>query len=154
MECHTCELVMRRDEGRAPLWDSIYRTDHWDIVHCNDTSLRGWLILVARRHIAALDEMNTQEASELGLLIHGVSSALKSAVGCAKTYVVQFAEAAGHQHVHFHLIPRMPDQPDDSRGVRVFRHLGVADSDRISEQVMNDIGQRIRASLSSSFTLE
>lgn len=151
MECHTCELIVRRDEGRAPLWDNIYRTDHWDVVHCSNTSLAGWLILVVRRHIAAIDEMNAQEAAELGFLLWAVSTALKSTVGCTKTYVGQFAEAVGHHHVHFHVIPRMADQSDDSRGVRVFRHLGVADSERISEPMMNDIGLLIRKSLLTNF---
>src|SRR5688572_7534615 len=107
-DCHTCELTKQRDSGDAPLWDNIYRTQYWDVVHCNRTSLLGWLILVARRHIAAVDELSEEEAVELGKLIRQVSTILKQLTGCVKTYVVQFAEAPGHQHVHFHIMPRMP----------------------------------------------
>jgi diadenosine tetraphosphate (Ap4A) HIT family hydrolase len=145
--CITCELIKRRDEGSAPLWDSIHRTQYWDIVHCNSTTLPGWLILVARRHIAAVDEMSEAEALEMGKLIRQVSLALKEEIGCAKTYVAQFAEAPGHQHVHIHIIPRMPDQPDDYRGINIFKHLGVPEDKRVDETTMNRIGLGIRQRL-------
>jgi diadenosine tetraphosphate (Ap4A) HIT family hydrolase len=147
IECLTCDLVRQRDEGKAPLWDSIHRTLHWDIVHCNSTSLLGWLILVTRRHISSVDEMTEAEALELGKLIRQVSVALKEEVGCSKTYVAQFAEAAGHQHVHFHIVPRMPDQPDDSKGPKIFRHLGVSPEARVDESRMNDLAMGIRRRL-------
>ena len=34
-----------------------------------NTSIYGWLILITRRHIAALDEMSEDEAIELGKLL-------------------------------------------------------------------------------------
>ena len=133
-QCQTCELVARRDRGEAPPWDAIYRSPHWDVVHSFDTSLVGWMVLVARRHIAAVDEMSDEEAVELGRLIRRVSLALKETTGCVKTYVIQFAEAAGHPHVHFHIVPRMADQPDDHRGPKIFRYLGFADEARVTEE--------------------
>ena len=50
--CQTCELVMRRDANAAPLWDCIYRTRYWDVVHHNrvlallmvDNSQLCWLL--------------------------------------------------------------------------------------------------------------
>src|SRR4051794_1035506 len=95
--CRTCELVERRDGGGAPPWDAIVRYRNWDLVHAFGTSLEGWLVLVTRRHIATVAEMTDDEAAELGPLIKAVSVALAAAVGCAKTYVVQFAEAADHR---------------------------------------------------------
>ena len=143
-QCQTCELVARRDRGEAPPWDAIYRSQYWDVVHSFNTSLEGWLVLVARRHIAAIDEMSDEEAVELGRLIRRVSLALKETTGCVKTYVVQFAEAAGHPHVHFHVVPRMADQPDDRRGPNIFRYLGVADEERVSEARMNELAAQVR----------
>ena len=147
IECATCELVQRRDAGDAPLWDHIYRTPYWDVVHCNNTSLAGWLILVTRRHIAAVDEMTEEEAVELGRLIRQVSVILKEVTGCIKTYVVQFAEAPGHRHVHFHITPRMPDQREEHKGPGIFKHLGVSEEERVSEATMNEIALKIRRSL-------
>ena len=147
--CHTCELIAQRDAGHAPLWDSIYRAHYWDVVHSYNTSLLGWLVLVARRHIAAIDEMTEDEAVELGQMIRCVSVALKQVTSCAKTYVIQFAEASGHQHVHFHVVARMVDLPEDFRGPYIFRHLGVPEDKRVTEAAMNQLAARIQPLLSA-----
>jgi diadenosine tetraphosphate (Ap4A) HIT family hydrolase len=148
-DCLTCELTRRRDAGEAPLWDNMYRGQYWDVAHAYNTSLPGWLVLIARRHIAAIDELTEDEAVELGLLIRRVSLILKTLTGCTKTYVIQFAEAADHPHVHFHIVPRMPDQPDDRRGPDIFGYLGVSDDERVSEAEMNRIGAAVHRNLTA-----
>jgi len=145
--CMTCELVQRRDAGEAPLWDSIYRTPYWDIAHNYNTALPGWLVLVARRHIEAIDELTEDEAVELGQLLRRVSVVLKAVTGCAKTYVIQFAEMAEHPHVHFHVVPRMADLPQDRRGPNIFKYLGVSDEERVTEAAMNELAGEIRRQL-------
>ncbi len=149
-QCLTCELVAHRDAGQAPFWDSFYRTEHWDLVHAYNTSLPGWLVLVARRHIEALDKLTEEEALEMGVLIRHVSQGLKTAVACRKTYVVQFAEAAEHPHVHFHIIPRMADQPPEYCGPKIFGYLGVPEQDYVSEERMDEIAEKLRFFLSGS----
>ena len=148
--CKTCELTARRRLGKAPLCDSIYQTKFWDVVHAFNTSLPGWLVLVLKRHIESLDELTEQEAAELGPLIRRVSLSLKAVVGCLKTYVIQFAEAEEHRHVHFHIVPRMANQPADRRSTRVFAYLGVSQEESVSEDKMNEIGVRIRDELHST----
>ena len=143
-DCKSCELIARRDAGEAPSWDCIHRTEYWDLVHKSDTTLPGWLILVLRRHIVAIDEMTALEAGELGVLMRQASIALREVVRCAKTYVIQFAEHAEHPHVHFHVIPRMDDMPADRRGVNVFGYDPSSDHDAISESARNDIAARIK----------
>lgn len=146
--CITCELTRRRNAGDAPPWDSIHRAQFWDVAHSFNTSLLGWLVVIARRHIEAVDQMTAPEAAELGDLIRRTSIALKQGTGCARTYVAQFAEAQGHHHVHFHVIPRMPGQPDDLRGPNIFKCLGVPADQRVTEAAMNDLAAKIRQSLS------
>src|SRR5215211_246476 len=101
-DCRTCELVARRDLGHAPLWDFIVRTPGWDIVHAYGTSVEGWTVLVARRHLTAVADLTDAEASELGPLVKHVSRALHETIGCHKTYVVHLAEHPQHPHVHVH----------------------------------------------------
>ena len=113
--------------------------------HCPD----GWL-LVARQHIEAIDELTEDEAIELGLLTRRVSLAMKDVTGCQKTYVMQFAEAEGHSHVHFHIVPRMADQPEDRRSTKIFGYLGVAENERVSEDAMNEIAEKILAALQTT----
>ena len=148
--CKTCELVARRDAGDAPFWDNILRTGNWDLVHNYSTTLPGWLVLVTRRHIAALDEMSEAEAVELGPLIQKTSAALKSAVGCEKTYAIQFAEKAEHPHVHFHIVPRMADIPAEYRGRNVFNYRPKTAADQISEALMNEIAVKVKAFMAST----
>lgn len=149
--CISCELVARRDAGLAPLWDNIHRTPFWDVVHNYNTSLPGWIVLVARRHIEAVDELTEEEAVELGLFLQKVSVALKEVVGCAKTYVMQFAESAGHTHVHFHVVPRMADQPEERRATKIFGYLGVSEEERVSEARMNEIAGQVRLFFNSEY---
>ena len=137
--CATCDLVARRDEGHAPLWDCIRRTDSWDVVHASGTSIEGWMVLVVRRHITAVADMTDAEARELGPLVKAVSAALQEVVGCVKTYVVQFAEHPLHPHVHVHVIPRVADQPNELQGPRVFSALGLPDDQCVPEARMNEI---------------
>lgn len=142
--CKTCELIAKRDAGTAPLWDRMMRTAFWDVVHSYNTSLPGWLVLVARRHIEAIHELTEAEALELGLLLRRVSVALQEITGCVKTYVIQFAEAEGHPHVHFHVVPRMADQPAERRSIMVFGYLGVPEEERVSEETMNQIAAQVQ----------
>ena len=148
--CHTCALVAARDAGDAPPWDSIHRTPFWDVAHAFNTSLPGWLVLVTRRHIEAIDELTDEEAAELGVLLRRTSAALRDVTGCVKTYVMQFAEAEGHSHVHFHIVPRMADQPEERRSVGIFGYLGVPDAERVSEALMNEIAERVQTLLLES----
>jgi diadenosine tetraphosphate (Ap4A) HIT family hydrolase len=145
--CKTCEMIAARDAGAVRLWDAIHRTAHWDVVHSYDAALPGWLVLVARRHVIAIDELTDEEAAELGLLLRRVSLALKATLGCDKTYVAQFAEAAEHPHVHFHVVPRMPDQPPERRGPLVFGYLGASPEERVREAERNRIAAQVREKL-------
>ncbi len=141
--CDTCKLIQARDSGSAPLWDCITRTEYWDIAHAFNTSLLGWVVVVLRRHIASIDELTDDEALELGPLLRKISIGLREIVGCSKTYVMQFAELPNHSHVHFHVVPRMADMPEEHRGANVFSYLGVPNQDRISEESMNKIATKL-----------
>jgi diadenosine tetraphosphate (Ap4A) HIT family hydrolase len=145
--CKTCELIAARDAGTAPLWDCIHRTQFWDVVHSYNTALPGWLVLVARRHIEAVAALTEAEAAELGVLMRRVSIALQEITGCVKTYVIQFAEAAEHPHVHFHIVPRMADLPPERRSTQIFGYLGVPEEDRVSDEAMLAIAAQVRRML-------
>jgi diadenosine tetraphosphate (Ap4A) HIT family hydrolase len=141
--CHSCDLVKRRDRGEAPRWDRICRTPSWDIVHCYGTGVEGWLVVVARAHRATIAELTGPELEELGPLLGRSSTALHAVVGCEKTYVAQFAEAPGHAHVHFHVIPRSADLPDDRKGPAIFTRLGVPAGDAVSDARMDALADRL-----------
>jgi diadenosine tetraphosphate (Ap4A) HIT family hydrolase len=86
---------------------------------------------------------------ELGNLLRTISIALKEIIKCKKTYVMQFAEAEGHNHVHFHVVPRMANLSEDLRSVKIFKLLEVSGKDRVSEERMNNFALQIRPILES-----
>lgn len=146
--CETCRLIQNRSSDEAALWDRILRSENFDVAHAFNTSLHGWIVVITKRHILAIDELTKDEAMELGTLLQKVSLGLKKAVGCSKTYVMQFAEQAGHSHVHFHVVPRMPDLPDQYKGVNIFSYLGVTREHRVSESIMNNIASKLQIEIS------
>jgi diadenosine tetraphosphate (Ap4A) HIT family hydrolase len=145
--CKTCSLLAARDTGQRPPWDSIYRTPFWDVVHAYDSALPGWTVLVLRRHVEAIADLTPEESVELGRLITTVSQALGEVTHCTKTYVMQFAEAAEHPHIHVHIVPRLADLPPERRGPRIFAYLGVPEDERVPEEVMNRIALDLRDAL-------
>lgn len=144
-DCLVCSENARTD---LPPRERIVVTDHWRAAHAFDTSLRGWLVLDALAHVTALDELPPAAHTELGELLGRLSAALRAETGCEKTYVMQFSEAAGFEHLHVHLVPRMVDLPDDARGAAVFRYLGPdAAGDPVAPEDRDAIALRLAARL-------
>jgi diadenosine tetraphosphate (Ap4A) HIT family hydrolase len=129
MTCFTCEQERKLDE--LPLRERIHVEPRWRVSHAFNTKLPGWLILVPRRHVERLDELTPEEAQRVGPLLADLTRALRSVTGCVKTYVALYAEAEGFAHVHFHVVPRMPDQDSALRGPRIVALLGVDDDDAV-----------------------
>ncbi|MCW3839472.1 HIT family protein [Micromonospora yasonensis] len=135
--CFTCENTARFDE--LPPRERIAADEHWRAAHAVGTGLPGWLVLVPHRHVLTIADLTDVEAAGLGYWQVRLSRALQAVTGCAKTYVVQFAEAEGFGHVHFHVIPRPADLPADRRGPNVFGFLGQPDGQAISAGQMDAV---------------
>jgi diadenosine tetraphosphate (Ap4A) HIT family hydrolase len=133
-----------------PSRERIVQTQHWRVAHAFNTGLPGWLVLLPTVHITALTELPDAAAAELGPMLQGLSKALQSVVGCVKTYVIMLAEAEGFTHVHFHVIPRRADQPDELRGPRIFAMLGLPPEQCVPDDEMNRLGDAIREQMPTS----
>ncbi|HTZ24987.1 MAG TPA: HIT family protein [Streptosporangiaceae bacterium] len=116
-DCLSGALERRAD---LPPRERIYLGAHWRVAHASGTAQPGWLVVLPRRHVIALDELSRAEAAALGPVLRAATSALREVTGCAKTYVALFAEAEGFGHVHFHVIPRHADLDPQLRGPRIF----------------------------------
>lgn len=145
MDCFSC----RQNEQLAalPARETVAVDDCWRVAHAFDTALPGWLVLLPLRHVVSIGDLTDAEAAGLGGWQVRLSRALREVTGCQKTYLAQFAEKEGFAHVHFHLVPRMPDQPDDRRGPAVFGYLGVAAGECVSEQRQDELAETLRAHL-------
>ncbi|OIJ27306.1 HIT family protein [Nocardioides luteus] len=120
MDCFNCRNSALPS---LPPRESIVRTQHWRVGHAFNSTLAGWLVIAPVPHVAALDELPADAHAELGTLLGSLSAALRAVTGCVKTYVMQFSEAEGFEHLHVHLVPRMADQPAHLKGPNVFGYL-------------------------------
>lgn len=143
-ECLTCAQNNNPD---LPPRERVHVGRRWRVAHAFGTALPGWLVVVPRRHVTALDELTAEEAAELGPLLRGVTAAMRGVLGCAKSYVALFAEAEGFAHVHFHVIPRAADLEADLRGPRVFGLLGGDPERHVPDAVMDDIAASLASAL-------
>jgi diadenosine tetraphosphate (Ap4A) HIT family hydrolase len=77
--------------------------------------MKGWLVLVLRRHVEALHELTHEEFWELAELQARFARLLKQEMDVEKEYSVCFAEVEGFHHIHFHLIAKPRGLADDLR---------------------------------------
>ena len=135
--CYSCKQEGRFD--RLPVRERIAADHYWRVAHVLDTAMPGWLVLVPRRHVTAIADLTDAEAAGLGLWQVRLSRALRNVTGCIKTYSIQFAEAQGFQHVHFHLVPRPADLSPQYRGPRIFELLNVPEPQHLSVVAMDEL---------------
>lgn len=145
MDCYACTNNAATD---LPSRERVLRTEHWRVAHAFDSALPGWLVLVPTTHVLRLDELNDEALVELGLLQGRLSAALRDVAGAAKTYLMQFSEAPDFQHLHVHLVARMPHEAQELVGPAVFGYLGADEATRVPTDVMDRLCDQIRAEVS------
>lgn len=121
--CLSCRSIS--GEERISPGPVIYEGQYWLVEHAYPSSLKGWLVIVLKRHAEALHELTVYEYAELGELQRRVIKLLHEETGCLKEYVVCYAEKAGFYHIHFHIIPRDTHLPDKLIGGKIFAMLKV-----------------------------
>ncbi|MFD3918889.1 HIT family protein [Streptomyces sp. NPDC058595] len=144
-ECFSCGQEARLDA--LPLSERIAFDRHWRVAHAFETALPGWLVLLPRRHVTAVHGLTDAEAATLGAWQVRLSRALHEVTGCVKTYVAQFAEVEGFAHVHFHVMPRMGDLPQELRGPGVFQLLRRPVEQRAASDVVDGIARSLHSRL-------
>ena len=72
--------------------------------HAEPCPVTGWCVLELSRPCATLDALTPDESRTMGEHIRRVSAAMRAVTGCARVYMLLFAEA--HRQVHLHLVPR------------------------------------------------
>lgn len=142
--CFTCSFNGLPDR---PVREEILLTEFWRLAHAFGTPLAGWLVLVPRRHVTSIGELTAAESAELGPLLASASRAVETVTGCPKTYVAMFAEKDGFAHVHFHLVPRAADLPQQQRGPAVFELLRTPSDQCLSDERADEVAESIKAEL-------
>jgi len=107
----------------------IYVGTYWQVEHAYPSKLVGWLVIVLRRHAIALHELSSEEFAEFGSVLEMTIRAVHGALGPAKEYAACYAEARGFEHIHFHVVPRAQDMPEELMGAGSFDLLRVSRSE-------------------------
>lgn len=143
--CYPCRT---NDAGSdLPARERVYDDGVWRVAHALSSTLPCWLVVLPRRHITSLAELTPAESAALGPLLQRLSAALAEVTGCQKTYVALFAEAEGFEHLHVHVVPRVPDLPDDRRGPRVFDYLSKEESKWLPEPERDRLAVAVASAL-------
>ena len=145
--CLSCAQDTQDPTRHPENW--IASDKHWRISHAVGAAVAGWLVLVPRRHVVTIADLTDEEAAALGTWQVRLSRALHAVTGCAKTYVVQFAERQGFAHVHFHIVPRADGLSEQFQGPRVFALLGKPDQPAIASAEVTRVSAALHAHLQS-----
>lgn len=145
--CFACD---QQSEADLQPREDVVHTDHWRIAHAFNSTLPGWLVLVPTRHVLSFTDLTPVASDELGGLVRRMSKALEQVTGCVKTYLMQFSEAEGYSHLHLHLVPRLPDHPEDALGPGVFAFMTDEESQWLPPSERDDIALALRAAFAQT----
>jgi diadenosine tetraphosphate (Ap4A) HIT family hydrolase len=129
MECFTCQSIS--GEKRISPGPTIHEGKFWLVEHAYPCQLKGWLVLVLKRHVEALHELSQEEFMELAELQYKLTRLLFDELDCEKEYSICLAEAEHFHHIHFHLIPKPKNLPDELKATRIFAMLKVEEKDAV-----------------------
>jgi diadenosine tetraphosphate (Ap4A) HIT family hydrolase len=126
-----------RSLTRPNLWEN----DLWCVRHAEPAGVPGWMLLIAKRHVAGPAHFDEREAAGFGLVLRHVERVLEQVTGALRIYTAAMGES--DPHFHAHMVPRYATMPRDAKAWSVFdlqRAVGAgevaidrAEVDRISE---------------------
>ena len=138
-------------EGRDPSACVLYRDNKVVAFFPLEPATTGHTLVIPRRHVAHLDDLEPHEVRDLAATVQRISRAMTSALSPEGLNVIQSNGAAATQtvpHVHFHLVPRAegdrmtlrwPDGASDPPGVQaqtlalLRRHLPAPEAEVSAE---------------------
>lgn len=146
--CYSCLA----NAGTRPISPGtrIYEGMCWNVEHAYPTKLPGWLVLVLKRHAAAVHALSRAELVEMGELLGRVTMLLHAEFGSVKEYISCYAEAEHFNHVHIHVVPRAADLPDELQGPRSFALLKATEADAVPPAEIITLCERLRERISLS----
>ena len=102
-DCLACDLTA----GRAPLpGGEIHRTRRWTVEHCIGPLGLGALVVKPLRHVVHVADLDADEATEMGPLLHAAARVVTELVSPEQVYVSLWSHADGVPgHIHYVVQP-------------------------------------------------
>lgn len=109
--CGICRSLVTE----PPLWSDRL----WQVRHIEPPwGVAGWMLLIARRHVAGPAHFDDDEARDFGTALRHCERALEQVTGALRIYTAALGEM--HAHFHAHMVPRYATMPRAVRGWSVF----------------------------------
>ena len=150
--CYACGQH-QRPPSTLPSRERVFDDGLWRVAHAFSSSLPGWLVVVARRHVTAMAQLTPAEAAALGRLLVATARVVERTRAARKAYLLFLAEGTGFEHLHVHVVPRSETLPADRRGPAVLHYLRQppdqwvipAEMDRIADELRPLLAQELKA---------
>jgi histidine triad (HIT) family protein len=105
-DCFACDV----NSGRQPApGGTIYEDELWIADHGVSRLVAGYVVLKPKRHVHELADLDSGEATTLGIAQQTLLAAMRAALRPERIYVCSFAETV--HHLHFHMLPRYAHMP-------------------------------------------
>jgi histidine triad (HIT) family protein len=122
----------------------VYEDDHvLAFLDINPLSI-GHTLVIPKEAKATLGELSDESAAAIGRALPRLCRAIAKATGVEHSNVVQNNGAPAGQavfHVHFHIIPRVPDAPEGRRGVKLEWKPGeLAGGEGLADEIRSNLG--------------
>jgi diadenosine tetraphosphate (Ap4A) HIT family hydrolase len=132
MECLTCKSVS--GEKRISPGSIIYEGKYWTVEHAYPVKVKGWLVIVLKRHIESLHDLSSEEFIELSKIQWKVIKLLYKELKSEKEYVSCYAEKEQYRHIHFHVFAKPYDLPIELRGAKSFAFINATEAEAIPKE--------------------
>ena len=99
--------------------EPVFENDLWHVRPIDAPSgVPGWMMMVARRHVAGPAQFDPREVSSFGPTWCHLQRVLLEVTGALRIYTAAMGESS--PHFHGHLIPRYEQMPKAAKGWPVF----------------------------------
>jgi diadenosine tetraphosphate (Ap4A) HIT family hydrolase len=130
--CLTCQSV----QGIINLskYQRIHESEYWVVEHMSPCAIKGWIVVALKRHCTGLHELKADEFMNFAQIARNICLTMKYLQNSEKEYVMQFAEKDRFGHVHFHVISRLSDWPQELKGINIFNAINSS----VCSPIMDD----------------
>lgn len=142
MECYVCKSLS--GERRISPGPTVYEGRLWVVEHAYPTKLKGWMVIVPKRHVETLHELSTKEFVELAEITERLTKLLHKELDCEKEYLMCLAEQEHFNHIHFHIVPKPRSLPDELKGAKIFAMLKVEEKDAVPKPEVKSFCERLK----------
>lgn len=142
MECYVCKSLSGKK--RISPGSVIHTGKYWIVEHAYPSALKGWMVIVLKRHAEALHELTKKEFVELAEISEKLIKRLHKILKCEKEYSMCLAEKEHFYHIHVHIVPKPYNLSKELKGAKIFEMLKVSEKDAVPNQEIRELCEKLK----------